>query len=205
MCDPMTLAVTSLALTAVSGVAGAVAAKQQADAQKAQANYQSAVAARNAEIAEMQREDAIERGRIEAERRRLAVQSELGSQKSLLAARGITTQGSALTILADTAAYGELDALTIEKNAEREAYGHAIKAANYESQSDLYGMQASSIHPNQTLATGLLSTASSVAGKWSSYSASGAFGSGSTGATGYTRNGVSYSGVQPGQTMFQYS
>ena len=46
-----------------------------------------------------------------------------------MAANGVDlSSGSPLDILGDTAMYGELDALTIRSNAEREAYGYRVQS-----------------------------------------------------------------------------
>ena len=45
-------------------------------------------------------------------------------------------EGSFGDVLEQTAATGELDALTIRSNALREAWGHRVEAANYRYQAD---------------------------------------------------------------------
>jgi hypothetical protein len=56
---------------------------------------------------------------------------------------------------------GELDALTIRSNAEREAYGHEVGKSNYKAQSKLDRMRGNT----QAIGT-IMSTGGKVAGQW---------------------------------------
>lgn len=94
-------------------------------AQQQLANY-------NAQVAEMQAQDAIVRGRETEARHRTDVKRMIGSQRAGFAASGVdVNDGSAVDVQADTAALGELDALTIRTNAAREAWGYKIQAQDY--------------------------------------------------------------------------
>lgn len=135
MCEPATI---TLALTAASGVIAAGGAIKQGQAQKAQANYQAAVERNNATIAGWQADDAAKRGQVEEQRQRLQVARIRGSQRAAYASSGVElTGGSPLDTLMDTAQLGELDALTIRSNAEREAYGYRTQQGNLAAQSAL--------------------------------------------------------------------
>ena len=130
--------------------------------QMQQADYHSQVAKNNAIIADQQATDALKRGEEDERQHRLRVEALKGEQRSALAANGvILDDGSALDILADTAEQGELDALTIRNNAEREAYGHRVQAGNFRS-------EASAAKSSGYMSAGstLLSGASSVSSKW---------------------------------------
>jgi hypothetical protein len=138
MCEPATLA---LAATAVSGVVAAGGAVMQGQAQAKQAKYQSAVERNNATIAGWQATDAQQRGQIEEQRQRLATARLKGAQRAGMAANGIEIDsGSPLDVLMDTAQLGELDALTIRANAEREAYGFRSQQGNLTAQAGLTQM-----------------------------------------------------------------
>lgn len=85
----------------------------------------------NATIAERQAEHALERGREAETESRIRTRQLIGTQRARLAAQGVdVNQGSALDIQADTAAIGELDALTIRNNAALEAWGYRVGATS---------------------------------------------------------------------------
>jgi len=90
-----------------------------------------------AKIQNQQAKDAIERGKVEEEQHRRKVSAFKGQQRSMLAANGVELDsGSASDLQADTAMLGELEALTIRNNAEREAYGYRSAASTYGYQAD---------------------------------------------------------------------
>jgi hypothetical protein len=155
----------ALALAAVSTAMGAYGMYAQGQQQKAQAEYQAAVANNNAIIAEQNAQDALQRGRVEEQQHRLKVAQMKGTQRSVLAASGVQVDtGSALDVVADTAMMGELDALTIRNNAEREAYQHRMQASNYQAESGLYSLAARNAARNGAwgAATSLLGGAAQV-------------------------------------------
>ncbi len=80
--------------------------------------------------------------------------------------------GSALDILGDTAALGELDALTIRSNAERESYEQRVVASNLKANAGMKRMGADNaiIAGKIGARTSLLTGAGSVASKWQNYS-----------------------------------
>ena len=83
----------------------------------------------NATIADAQAADAIKRGQEEQSRFRAGVRGLIGSQRAATAANNIEVGfGSALDVQADAAFLGELDALTIQNNAAREAWGYSVEA-----------------------------------------------------------------------------
>lgn len=107
-------AVSTLATVAGVGItlAGNAAATQ---AQVRAAEYK-------AKQARIQAQDALERGKAEESAKRREIQQLEGRQRALMAAGGLDLgSGSPLTILADTAQYGELDVQNIRRNARREA------------------------------------------------------------------------------------
>ena len=86
----------------------------------------------NAAVSELQAKDALARGRTDEQRFRQGVRALIGSQRAGFAAQGVDVGvGSALDVQADAAFLGELDALTIRNNAQREAWGYRIEAENY--------------------------------------------------------------------------
>lgn len=173
MCEPITattaLSYTSLAFTAGSTILSAYGQQQAGKAQAAQARYNAAVQRNNQIVANQLAADSIKRGEIEEKQHRLQVAQLKGRQKTVLAASGIETDsGSALDILSDTAEIGELEALTIRNNAEREAHGFKTQASNFAASSQnnlLAADNAESAGTSGAFST-LLGGAGSVASKW---------------------------------------
>lgn len=125
MCELMT------ALTIGSTLLGAAGAIQQGQAASASARYTAQVQDMNAQIAERKAKDALERGALEEQRKRQEVAQLRGRQTAALAANGVDLSfGSPLDTIVDTAVLGEMDALTIRTNANRESYDFRVEAAN---------------------------------------------------------------------------
>jgi hypothetical protein len=175
----MGLTAAAVGIAAVGAMMSAYGMYQQGQQQAAMNEYQSAVASNNAIIANQQAQiqersaqDALDRGRIEEQQHRLKVSQMMGSQRAATAANGILVDsGSASDILGDTAAMGEMDALTIRSNAEREAYSARIGAWNSQAKatqlmgdSAMYGVAASNASSNGAWGAGssLLSSAGSI-------------------------------------------
>lgn len=157
--------VASAALTGVGMV-------QQANQTAAQARYQSAVAKNNAAIAEMYAKDAEARGRVEELNVRNATKRLKGRQRAVMAANGVLLDGGTpADILADTAALGEVDALTVRNNAAREALGYRTQGMNFQAEARLQRLRASNASGTIPFAVGgaVLDGISSVASKWYSF------------------------------------
>ncbi|ENC2022869.1 hypothetical protein ABKE32_000495 [Escherichia albertii] len=126
MCSTTALAVTTLAASGVS-----------AYNQYKSGQYQADVANQNAKLADAQANDAINRGNADAEQKRREMRQRQGQQAAALGATGgEMSSGSSLDIFGDTTQYGTLDALTTVNNAQREAYGYQVQAANSRAQAD---------------------------------------------------------------------
>lgn len=138
MCD------LTMALTIGSTLLGAAGAMQQAQATADANNYNAKVQDMNAKLADRRAKDAIERGAKEEQRKRNQVSQIKGQQQAAMAANGVDlTFGSPLDTLTDTAVMGELDALTIRTNANREAYDYKVDAVNKRSGATMSRMSAS--------------------------------------------------------------
>lgn len=123
----------TLAVTALSTGFSAYQQVQQGKAQQAQYEYQAAVDRNNQQIAQWQAQDALDRGAEEERRRRVQTNQQIGTQRTQFASSGIDLGSeNVIDTLSDTAMIGELDALTIRSNAEREAFGHEVQAQNFE-------------------------------------------------------------------------
>lgn len=116
------MALIPLAISVVGGMS-------QGRQQEAAASAQSRELRMNAEFANDAAGDAMARGRQDAGLQRLRTQQMIGTQRAAAAANGgDVNDGSNALIQEDTAALGELDALTIQNNAAREAYGYKVQA-----------------------------------------------------------------------------
>ena len=144
------------------------AQSQQAAARRASFDYQRQVSENNAQTSEALAEDARQRGRAEERAQRLQTQQLLGRQRAVLGATGLQADsGSALGILGDTAALGELDALQIRDNATREAWRFQVQASNDQAQAGLLGLEASNVQGGSPAP--LLSALGTVSNRWRGY------------------------------------
>ncbi len=140
------VAAIPMIISAVQGVSQAQQQEEEGAVQQQIANY-------NAGVAEMQASDAQRRGIMEAGERRTQTRQQIGRQRTAIAGSGVdVSSGSALDIFADTAAYGELDAQTIQSNAMREAYGYRTQSSNQQFQGGL-ARQAGQNRSQSTLLT----------------------------------------------------
>ena len=171
------LAEASLALTAASGVMKFMGDRQAGAAQSNALRYQADVDRNNQIIQERLATDAIERGKEEERMHRIKIGQFKGQQINAFAKNGVTVDsGTPLDVLSDTAMIGELEALTIRNNAEREAYGYRVNAMNYgaSSQNNRTASSVARKSGNQGAFTSVLSTAGSVSDKWYTYKTAGA-------------------------------
>ena len=167
-----TMANISMGMQGIGMVMQYQGQKAQAQAQQQQYDYQAQVNENNKQIAEWQAQDAVDRGSVKEKQHRIKVSQLKGRQRSVLAASGVEVDdGSALDILGDTAELGELDALTIRSNSEREAYDYKVAAMNQGAQAGINrvsGQNAASAGRYGAM-TSLLSGAGSIADKWYGY------------------------------------
>ena len=171
-----TTAVVLAYIGAAAAVAGAgvaiYSAQEQASNQRAMNKYQAAVARNNEIISERAARDAEERGKIAERQKRVEANRLKGRQRAALAGAGqVVDIGSALSITADTAQFGEQDALTIRSLAEREAAGFRTQGMNFASSGQaalLQGQQAQSTATLNSLSTALTTT-STVSSRWNNF------------------------------------
>lgn len=172
----VTTATVLAGLSLAAGVAGTgmtvMGSMQQSQAASAAANYQAQVAANNQKVANWKAQDALARGQVSEDQRRMKTSLQIASQRAAMAGMGgDVNSGSAIDIVGDTAAAGEFDALTIRNNAQREAYGAKVQASNFGADAQLDAQRASWADTAAGLGVGanLLAGASTVADKWSVY------------------------------------
>lgn len=130
------------ALSVVSGLAGGavgtVSSIQQGKATQAQYDYQAKVAKNNARIAEENARRIRQQGIEEERLQRMKTQKNVASQQTAMASNGIDlTQGTAVDVIGDTSAMGELDALQTRYNYEAKAQGYDVEAGNFSNQANL--------------------------------------------------------------------
>jgi type II secretory pathway component PulM len=100
--------------------------------------YLDKVSKQNAAMSNQAADDALARGAVKADEQRITTQEVIGTQRAGFAANGIdVNSGSAGQVQNDSAALGELDALTIMNNAAREAYGYQVQAIDQRQQGKL--------------------------------------------------------------------
>jgi type II secretory pathway pseudopilin PulG len=171
MCD---FGISALVVAAVAGIASTAVAVtssvQQGKAQQAQANYQAAVNRNNAQIAQNNANLERQQGIEDARAHRIKTLANVGKQQAGMAANGLDiTQGTALDVIEDTAAIGELDAMTAQWNQERKALSYEAQGNNFVNQANLdeFGgrnaYQAGVMGAISAGLSGLSSTAGSVA------------------------------------------
>jgi hypothetical protein len=123
------IAIGGLAMSAYQAYRAGQSANTAGKAQQDAANSQADLADFNAQVADLQATDALARGDQNEARFRAGVRGMVGTQRTGFAAGGIdVSSGSAVDVQADTAYFGELDALQIKTNAAREAWGFSVQA-----------------------------------------------------------------------------
>jgi hypothetical protein len=163
------------AIGIIGGVVSAIGAIKQGQAQADAANYQAQVARNNEVIALQQANITRQDGAIKAQQQDQKSAQTLGTQKAVLGASGVDVEsGSAREVIASQNELARLDALTVQSNAERKAWGYDVEAANQKSQQTLYKMQASNAREAGYLNafSSLLGGFGKVASKWGSSSSS---------------------------------
>lgn len=136
-------------LSVDSGIQQGIADKKQAD--------------RNTAMAEEAAADAVRRGGREAAGARMAGSAAAAQQAVAYDASGVdSTVGTAANVQAGTKAQAELQALTIENNAAREAWGYRKHGLDFQTQA---GLNAS--RRNREMVGTVLGTAGNVASAWS--------------------------------------
>lgn len=154
----------SLAFAAI-GTAMSVKGQMDASAaQGAQAGYMQKIAGQQQQVADWQAADAVARGKIVEDAQRRKTGQMIGTQTAALAGQGTDFSGSEQDILGDTAAAGELDALTVRNNAAREAWGYKVQGVNAANSGALSA--AKGFTSNLGAGASLLSGASSLGDKW---------------------------------------
>lgn len=113
--------VALIALTAVTAGVSAMGAMSAANAEANAAKYNASIAERNAQIAK-------NKGIADEAAKRRETRRMLGKQRAAIGASGLQAVGTPLLALEETAALGELDALTIRDNANKDQTSYKMDA-----------------------------------------------------------------------------
>lgn len=185
----MGIAAVQVAITVISTAMQMAAQAKAAKQAEQQAKYQEGIARNNQVLAQRAADDARLRGDEAASKTRTQADAIKGRQRAVMAANGVVIdQDTALDITTDTAGQGELDALTVRSNAEREALGYEAQGMNFQGEAALSAAKASNASSGAfgAMAGTFMSGASSVASKWYGYqNAGGASGGSGTGGGGF--------------------
>jgi hypothetical protein len=166
-------------VAAVAGVAGAatsaVGTITGGVANQNASNYQAAVASNNEIIANQNAVRAEQSGYASSQTESLKGAAASGKVKVAQASNGVDVNtGSNVDVQASEREANQLNTETVFQNDLMKAYGYRVNAENFQSESQLDTMKASEAVPASILSAtgGLLSSASSIGGKWGSSSGS---------------------------------
>lgn len=177
------MAIAQLVQQGVSTVFTALGTLRQGKAEAAAHRYQAAVARNNQVYANRAAREAEEKGQREEYVQRLKTKAMVGRQRTAFASNGVLVdRDTAALATADTAQFGELDALTLRDNASREAARFRAQGANYAAEAGLLDWKAKDAKESSKLAafTTLLTGSAEVADKWYQYKKEGVFDSSSS-------------------------
>lgn len=161
MCTP---GAGAMGTQAVGAATSAVGAFYEAKAQKTGFKTQAAFSDINARLSELTAQTAEHQGAQQEQSSRLQTAKIKSSQKSSMAANGISLgSDTAVNILTTTDLFGEVDANTISANAARSAWGYRTQALNYKNEALMSRASAKGINPWLAAGTSLMGSASSIA------------------------------------------
>jgi hypothetical protein len=156
----------------LGGLTGAFGAIQSASAQQKSAEYQAQVAANNQQIAKSDANLAEAAGETAVEQSAQKTRANVGAIKASQAASNIdVNSGSAVDVRSSASELGELDALTLRGNAEKQAYGYEISASGFQGQQTLAQSEAAQAPIAGAISAGgsLLSGAAGVSNQYTSW------------------------------------
>jgi hypothetical protein len=132
-------AASAAAIVSYIGIAvSATSTAYAVAASRAQGRYQAQVEEENRKQGLIAAADAIQRGDVEETAQRTRTRLLISEQRAKFAASGIdVSQGTPIDVTSDTAAFGEMDALTIRSNAQREAWGYVAEAEGFKRKANL--------------------------------------------------------------------
>ncbi|MFD2235469.1 virion core protein, T7 gp14 family [Phaeospirillum tilakii] len=158
--------VATIAQTTMS----AMQASAQADAQEKQYRYQADQARANASFMEQNAKATEDAGRSAEQRQRVINNQQLGQMRAQAGASGLDVGSDTLVdSFATQSAMGEVDALNVRNNYQREANQYWQQKANYDSQANWYDSAASKVDPTMEIAGIAAGGLGKVASSWTSF------------------------------------
>lgn len=152
----------ALGVMAVATAVQGYSAYQQANASNTANAYNAELMKQNQQIREVQALFAEEKGARDETKFRLGLESLKGTQRAAYSSSGVVVgEGTAGLVVDDTAGFGELDAMTIRRNAEFEAYDIRAEGAQAGAKAGFY--DAARVSPGLAAGTTLLSGGSQIA------------------------------------------
>ncbi len=167
-----TALITGLVASVASAGVGAAGAISSADAQANAAKYNAEVAAQNEQVAKNNATQAAQAGEVQANTVQQKTRAEVGALKANEAASGVDVNtGSPVDVRSSAASLGELNAITVQSNAAKTAYGYQTQAAGFGNESTLDTTQAANDETAGEIGAGstLLGGLSSGANNWEKY------------------------------------
>lgn len=154
-------------LSAASTVLGAVGAARESQARKSEAEYQAAVARNNQIIAEQNALAIEQQGRQAKAQERERAQQLRSRQLVTLAGQGADVgTGSAVDLLADTAAAAQRDRAIMAADTARQAYNVRAQGATQGAQAQLLETRAKAESPLMAGVTSFVGNVAPIASKW---------------------------------------
>lgn len=146
--------INSMTTASISSLADVGAGYMGYSGKKLEGQYAKDRAEENAASLEKQAEGEINRGAEDARALKQKVRAIVGDQRVVMANQGIDmNSGSAKALRDQTEAFGALDALTIENNAYKKAYGLRTDAVNMRAEGERI-QNSKNAEGFQTLVTG---------------------------------------------------
>ena len=140
------LGITAIVMTAASTAMQAMSAASQADAQRKQYNYQADSARVNSEIATQNAKAVEDAGRSAEQRQRVITSQQVGQMRAEAGASGFDVGSDTLVEgFAGQTATGEVDALNVRNNYQREANQSWQQAQQFKDQAAWYSSAASNV------------------------------------------------------------
>jgi len=154
------LALAAIA-TVLSAGTTAYSSYQQGQAQQSMSSYNALIARQNADLALQKQELQKMQTKITEQREREKTERFISEQRALYGKGGVTTEGSPLLVMADTAAQGEVEALAIRYAGSMEEANIIAQGSGYRQDAELARMRggaaskAGSIGAGSALLTGV--------------------------------------------------
>jgi hypothetical protein len=178
-------------MQAFGGISSTVGAYYAANAQKGALRAQADIDRLNAATSDRAAFGVMRQGERAEQAKRLETAAVKGKARVAMASNGVALDSrTPQQVLNTTDVMGEIDALEINANAVRSAWGYKTQAVDHRNRAVLAEGQAAGISPFMAGLTSLIGSATSIAGNWYNMQKTGMFSS--------TSSKFSYADPQPG-------